>query len=216
MAFRTMRRTAASVTASSAREGVAAFCPLAGRRASAGVAAQQQSVLPAAGRRACSSRSRSLAVTPVAQAAATVVSASAPAATGLAINLKGEAPEDEESAPACGAEPSPQPPRRWCRARRQARLHRRRGRRPGAQQLALVEIRNAHTGERLQQLVSARSYKIAVPPPASALQGFGWAIAKALAEAGADISLGVWVSALHAALCTQRGTRRQRCCGNSA
>jgi enoyl-[acyl-carrier-protein] reductase (NADH) len=26
------------------------------------------------------------------------------------------------------------------------------------------------------------------------LQGFGWAIAKALAEAGAEISLGVWVS----------------------
>ncbi len=25
-------------------------------------------------------------------------------------------------------------------------------------------------------------------------QGFGWAIAKALAEAGAEISLGVWVS----------------------
>lgn len=25
------------------------------------------------------------------------------------------------------------------------------------------------------------------------LQGFGWAIAKALAEAGAEISLGVWV-----------------------
>lgn len=28
------------------------------------------------------------------------------------------------------------------------------------------------------------------------LQGFGWAIAKALAEAGAEISLGVWVSPL--------------------
>jgi enoyl-[acyl-carrier-protein] reductase (NADH) len=27
----------------------------------------------------------------------------------------------------------------------------------------------------------------------SVLQGFGWAIAKALAEAGAEISLGVWV-----------------------
>lgn len=27
------------------------------------------------------------------------------------------------------------------------------------------------------------------------LQGFGWAIAKACAEAGAEISLGVWVSA---------------------
>lgn len=26
------------------------------------------------------------------------------------------------------------------------------------------------------------------------MQGFGWAIAKALAEAGAEISLGVWVS----------------------
>ena len=25
------------------------------------------------------------------------------------------------------------------------------------------------------------------------MQGFGWAIAKALAEAGAEISLGVWV-----------------------
>lgn len=29
------------------------------------------------------------------------------------------------------------------------------------------------------------------------LQGFGWAIAKALAEAGAEISLGVWVSVPH-------------------
>ncbi len=28
-------------------------------------------------------------------------------------------------------------------------------------------------------------------------QGFGWAIAKALAEAGAEISLGVWVPALN-------------------
>ena len=27
----------------------------------------------------------------------------------------------------------------------------------------------------------------------SIMQGFGWAIAKALAEAGAEISLGVWV-----------------------
>ena len=26
------------------------------------------------------------------------------------------------------------------------------------------------------------------------MQGFGWAIAKQLAEAGAEISLGVWVS----------------------
>jgi len=26
------------------------------------------------------------------------------------------------------------------------------------------------------------------------IQGFGWAIAKALAEAGAEISLGVWVN----------------------
>jgi pyruvate dehydrogenase E2 component (dihydrolipoamide acetyltransferase) len=39
------------------------------------------------------------------------------------------------------------------------------------------------------------------PPPPAAFharrpQGFGWAIAKALAEAGAEISLGVWVSAL--------------------
>ncbi len=32
------------------------------------------------------------------------------------------------------------------------------------------------------------------------LQGFGWAIAKALAEAGAEISLGVWVGALPATL----------------
>ena len=32
-------------------------------------------------------------------------------------------------------------------------------------------------------------------------QGFGWAIAKALAEAGAEISLGVWVCTLAAALC---------------
>jgi len=32
-----------------------------------------------------------------------------------------------------------------------------------------------------------------VPKP----QGFGWAIAKALAEAGAEISLGVWVSAAY-------------------
>lgn len=30
----------------------------------------------------------------------------------------------------------------------------------------------------------------------SGVQGFGWAIAKALAEAGAEISLGVWVSQL--------------------
>jgi enoyl-[acyl-carrier protein] reductase I len=29
------------------------------------------------------------------------------------------------------------------------------------------------------------------------LQGFGWAIAKCLAEAGAEISLGVWVPALN-------------------
>lgn len=29
--------------------------------------------------------------------------------------------------------------------------------------------------------------------PGFVLQGFGWAIAKALAEAGAEISLGVWV-----------------------
>jgi enoyl-[acyl-carrier-protein] reductase (NADH) len=29
------------------------------------------------------------------------------------------------------------------------------------------------------------------------LQGFGWAIAKALAEAGAEISLGVWVSIIN-------------------
>lgn len=28
-------------------------------------------------------------------------------------------------------------------------------------------------------------------------QGFGWAIAKQLAEAGAEISLGVWVPALN-------------------
>lgn len=28
-------------------------------------------------------------------------------------------------------------------------------------------------------------------------QGFGWAIAKCLAEAGAEISLGVWVPALN-------------------
>ena len=32
----------------------------------------------------------------------------------------------------------------------------------------------------------------------AALQGFGWAIAKALAEAGAEISLGVWVCTLAA------------------
>jgi hypothetical protein len=30
--------------------------------------------------------------------------------------------------------------------------------------------------------------------PCDYAQGFGWAIAKALAEAGAEISLGVWVS----------------------
>jgi hypothetical protein len=35
----------------------------------------------------------------------------------------------------------------------------------------------------------------------SVLQGFGWAIAKALAEAGAEISLGVWV-----------GTQQLNCC----
>ena len=29
------------------------------------------------------------------------------------------------------------------------------------------------------------------------MQGFGWAIAKQLAEAGAEISLGVWVSVCH-------------------
>ena len=34
---------------------------------------------------------------------------------------------------------------------------------------------------------------VAVVEP-GAVQGFGWAIAKALAEAGAEISLGVWVS----------------------
>ena len=32
---------------------------------------------------------------------------------------------------------------------------------------------------------------------AALLQGFGWAIAKCLAEAGAEISLGVWVPALN-------------------
>jgi hypothetical protein len=32
--------------------------------------------------------------------------------------------------------------------------------------------------------------------PLLMLQGFGWAIAKALAEAGAEISLGVWVGTL--------------------
>ena len=41
------------------------------------------------------------------------------------------------------------------------------------------------------------------PPPdrlAHRSQGFGWAIAKALAEAGAEISLGVWVSVFACAL----------------
>jgi hypothetical protein len=33
--------------------------------------------------------------------------------------------------------------------------------------------------------------------PCRAAQGFGWAIAKCLAEAGAEISLGVWVPALN-------------------
>ena len=36
------------------------------------------------------------------------------------------------------------------------------------------------------------------------MQGFGWAIAKALAEAGAEISLGVWVSSLYTALALTR------------
>ena len=35
------------------------------------------------------------------------------------------------------------------------------------------------------------------PPRAARVQGFGWAIAKQLAEAGAEISLGVWVPALN-------------------
>lgn len=34
-------------------------------------------------------------------------------------------------------------------------------------------------------------------PGSRLLQGFGWAIAKCLAEAGAEISLGVWVPALN-------------------
>lgn len=38
-----------------------------------------------------------------------------------------------------------------------------------------------------------RALTAAIPAP----QGFGWAIAKCLAEAGAEISLGVWVPALN-------------------
>ena len=41
-------------------------------------------------------------------------------------------------------------------------------------------------------------------------QGFGWAIAKALAEAGAEISLGVWVSTLAAALCVLHCLRNRK------
>ena len=45
---------------------------------------------------------------------------------------------------------------------------------------------------------------------ARSLQGFGWAIAKALAEAGAEISLGVWVR-LSLAICMVTLPQPGRC-----
>lgn len=44
---------------------------------------------------------------------------------------------------------------------------------------------------------SARLTRQILLSPHSPRQGFGWAIAKKLAEAGAEISLGVWVPALN-------------------
>jgi len=54
--------------------------------------------------------------------------------------------------------------------------------------LALQTIRHAQLAWNLLSLVHS---SVTVH---RTLQGFGWAIAKALAEAGAEISLGVWVS----------------------
>ena len=47
------------------------------------------------------------------------------------------------------------------------------------------------------------------------MQGFGWAIAKQLAEAGAEISLGVWVSACHnKVVMVAQGQTRDGTCAN--
>jgi hypothetical protein len=97
---------------------------------------------------------------------------------------------------------SPAPPKH-----RQEGLHCRRRRRSGAS-LGRARFkrdargRTTHPTQRLQRPLSPHSPPSSPPPIAphkpttQTKQGFGWAIAKALAEAGAEISLGVWVRLL--------------------
>ena len=80
--------------------------------------------------------------------------------------------------------------------RRQARLHRRRRRRPGA-----PAERRAAQGSACAWAQSAsphaRAFWPRAPPDAPRRrQGFGWAIAKQLSQAGCEIILGTWVRAL--------------------